>query len=180
MQLYSISDGDIAALAEPQRFSVKPVRGAPDGTDYAEVTAFQQQLGELRRRIAHAGEELGRTRDLLDHMKAAAVQAPDADPSLFVRLDEFGASLMQLSARLSGDPVRQGLDESTRPSIASRAYNAANNWNNTSLATATQRRDYEIARDDFAAYREDLEALLDERLRRLEAELLAAGAPSWR
>ena len=180
VQLYSIVAGEIEALADPQYFAVKPVRAAADGTDYAEVAAFQQKAGELRKRIAHAGEELDRAGDLLKHMKAAALEAPDADPSLFTRLDEFGAALDELGARLYGDSVRQGLDEATRPSIAGRAYNAANNWNNTFPATATQETDYEIAREDFAAFNRELRTLLDERLQQLEADLLAAGAPSWR
>lgn len=40
--------------------------------------------------------------------------------------------------------------------------------------------DYEIASKDFAALRQDLQTLLEERLKKLEADLLAAGAPSWR
>ncbi len=180
VQLYAIVAGDIEALTDPQYFAVKPVRAAADGTDYAEVAAFQQKAGELRKRITHAGEELDRTGDLLKHMKAAALAAPDADPSLFTRLDEFDSSLDELRARLYGDSVRQGLDEAIRPSIASRAFNAANNWNNTFPATATQKTDYAIASQDFAAFNLELRTLLDERLQQLEADLQAAGAPSWR
>ena len=180
VQLYSIVAGEIEALADPQHFAVRPVRAAADATDYAEVAAFQQKAGKLRKRIAHAGEELDRARDLLKHMKAAALEAPDADPLLFTRLDEFGAALDELGARLYGDSVRQGLDEATRPAIAGRAFNAANNWNNTFPATATQETDYEIAREDFAAFSRDLRTLLDERLKQVEEDLKAAGAPSWR
>ncbi len=113
-------------------------------------------------------------------MKAAALEAPDADQSLFTRRDEFGAALDELGARLYGDSVRQGLDEATRPSIAGRAFNAANNWNNTFPATATQETDYEIAREDFEAFSRGLRTLLDERLKQVEEDLQAAGAPSWR
>jgi len=180
VQLYSIRAGQIEALDDPRRFAVKPVRAAADGTDYAEVAAFQQKAGELRRRIAHAGEELERSRDLLEHMKAAALAAPDAEPSLFTRLDAFGAALDELEEKLSGDRVRGGLDEATRPSIASRAFNAANSWNNTFSATATQKQDHEIASEAFAGFKQELDTLLDERLKELEADLLAAGAPSWR
>ena len=180
VQLYVLSDGTANALAEPQPFVVKPVRSAADGTDYAEVSAFQQKAGELRKRIAHAGEELGRTRDLLKHMKAAALQAPRAEPELFTRLDEFGVALDKLATELTGDRVRRGLDESTVPSIAGRAYNAANNWNNTHPATATQRADYDIAKQDFAKFQQAFQTLLNEDLAELEAALLTAGAPSWR
>ncbi len=180
VQLYSMAEGVATELADPQRFEVKPVSEAPDGIDYAEVAAFQQETAELRKQIAHASEEIERTRDLLKHMQAAAIEAPDADPSLFIRLDEFGVALGELATRLSGDRIRQGLDEAASPSIASRAYNAANNWSQTLPATQTQRADFDIANEDFAVFSQDLQALLETELTQLEADLLAAGAPSWR
>jgi hypothetical protein len=174
-------DGDKALqLGEAQRFRVKPVRNAADGVDYAEVARFQQDTSVLIRAIADAGEELKRTQDLLLHMKAAAINAPQAPASLFGRLDAFGIELGKLETRLSGNKVRERLNETSVPSIAGRAYNAANTWNMTQAPTSTQKADFEIARTDFAAFAADLEALLTNQLVQLEADLEAAGAPSWR
>ena len=113
-------------------------------------------------------------------MKAAAVGAPRAAPSLFARLDAFGSELSKLEIRLSGDPVRARLNENSSPSIGRRAYNAANTWHTTHAATATQKSDFELAKTDFAAFSTELETLLANDLVRLEAELSAADAPSWR
>lgn len=179
-QLYAIAGSDVLLLGDSQRFNVKPVRSAPDGTDYAEVAGYQQDTAALLREIANAAEELGRTRDLLRHMKAAAVSAPLAAPSLFTRLDAFDSQLSQLETRLSGDPVRDRLNETSVPSIRGRAYNAANTWHTTHAATATQRSDFDIASRDFAAFLADFEPLLATDLARLEKDLTAAGAPSWR
>ncbi len=179
-QLYVLADGEATALGTVQEFSVKPVRNAPDGIDYAAVARYQQDTATLLRNIAHAGEELGRTRELLKHMKAAAVNASGATPDLFLRLDAFGAELSKLSVRLSGDPVRRGLNETSVPSIGGRAYNAANNWNTTQPATTTQKSDFGIAKQDFADFMVDLERLLSDHLTPLEEALESAGAPSWR
>ena len=122
VQLYTIDDGEIAALSEAQSFVVKPVHGAD--FDYAQVAAFQKKTAELRRQVAHAGEELTRTEELLTHMKAAVLLAPGADAELIVRLDGLGAALTNLKTQLAGDAVRAGLDEATSPSIAGRAYNS--------------------------------------------------------
>lgn len=180
VQLYAIAGGAPVALGQGQRFQVKPVRQAPDGTDYAEVAAFQQQTAGLLRQVVHAGEELKRTSELLSHMKAAALRAPGATPQLLVRLDEFGVDLKALETRLSGDRTRSRLNESTSPAIRGRAFNASTGWTTTQLPTATQRTDYEIAERDFRAFEEDLKMLLTGSLVTLESDLEAAGAPSWR
>jgi hypothetical protein len=179
-QLFALTGDQVLPLGKAQGFVVKPVRTSPDGTDYAKVASYQQETATLLREIANAREELGRTSDLLRHMKAAAEDAPRAAPSLFARLDNFGAELSKLGTRLSGDQVRGRLNETSSPSIGGRAYNAANTWRTTHAATATQRADLEIAKTDFAAFSADLDALLTNDLARLEADLSAAGAPSWR
>jgi len=179
-QLFALAGDEILPLGEAQRFNVKPVRTAPPGTGYAEITGYQQAAASLSREVTHATEELGRTRDLLRHMQAAAVQAPLAKPSLFVRLDAFGAALDKLETRLSGDQVRRRMKEFSTPSIAGRADNAANTLRTTQAPTATQQSDFEIARADFAAFMIDLNDLLTNDLAQLEADLSSAGAPSWR
>jgi hypothetical protein len=179
-QLFALDGGRVSPLGEPQSFNVKPVREAADGVNYAEVASYQQDTSVLMREVSNAREELKRTNDLLLHMKAAAIGAPGAAPSLFTRLDAFGVELSKLETRLSGDRVRAKLNETTSPSIGGRAYNAANNWETTHAPTATQKADFEIAKKEFAAFAADLEALLSNQLQQLEADLKAAGAPSWR
>jgi photosystem II stability/assembly factor-like uncharacterized protein len=179
-QLFALDGERVSPLAEAQSFNVKPVREAADGVNYAEVASYQQDTSVLMREVTNAREELKRTNDLLLHMKAAAIGAPGAAPSLFTRLDAFGVELSKLETRLSGDRVREKLNETTSPSIGGRAYNAANNWETTHAPTATQKADFEIAKKEFAAFAADLEALLSNQLQQLEADLKAAGAPSWR
>ena len=179
-RLFALDDGRVSQLGEPRSFNVKPVRDAADGIDYAGVARYQQDTSVLVREIANAREELKRTQDLLRHMKAAAISAPLAEASLFTRLDAFGVELSKLEMRLSGDKVRAGLNETSVPSIGGRAYYAANTWDTTQAPTATQRAGFEIAMRDFTAFAADLEALLENQLVQLEADLEAAGAPSWR
>ncbi|MDX2427932.1 MAG: hypothetical protein QNK22_04515 [Xanthomonadales bacterium] len=179
-RLYALSGGEVSPLGEAQGFNVKPVRAAPDGTDYAAVADYKKKTSALLREVANVREELNRTKDLLAHMKAAAVRAPQAAPSLFARLDAFGVDLGKLEIRLSGDSIRGRLNETSAPSISGRAYNAANTQGTTRAATATQKADFEIAKKEFAAFAADLNALLTNQLVQLEADLSAAGAPSWR
>jgi len=179
-ELFALSGERMRPLGKAQSFNVKPVRAALDGADYKEIAAYQQKASALIREVVNAGEELKRTQDLLRHMKAAAVRAPQAVPSLFARLDDFGVELSKLQTRLSGDPVRGRLNESSTPSIEGRAHNAANSSVTTQAATATQKADFEIAEKDFLVFAVELEALLAGPLVQLEADLTAARAPSWR
>lgn len=179
-ELFALSGERMLPLGKAQSFSVKPVRSALDGADYAEVAAYQLKTTALMREVVNAGEELKRTQDLLRHMKAAAVGAPQAVPSLFARLDAFGVELTQLQTRLSGDRVRGGLNESSSPAIEWRAYNAANYAMTTQAPTATQKTDFDIAEKDYLVFAAELEALLAGQLVQLEADLTSAGAPSWR
>ena len=130
------------------------------------------------RQVAGAGEEIGRARERLRHMRAALLETPRADPALFARLDQLGAALQGLQTMLSGDPIRGRLSESTVPSIRRRVGRViGGHWDTRQAPTATQRRNLEIAHDDFVGLRQDLSALLENTLAQLEADLEAAGAP---
>lgn len=178
VELVLVSASGVQTLGTPQSFEVKPVPNAPPGTDFVAVAAFQQETSELVRRIASAGEEIGRGRNRLRHMRAALLRTPQADPALFGRLDDLNGVLAGLQTRLNGDQVRGQLNETSVPSIRSRVGRVVDgHWGTRQTPTATHRRNLEIARTDFEAFSRDLSAVLDTTLPQLEADLEAAGAP---
>jgi hypothetical protein len=177
-ELVVVSASGVRRLGNPRSFEVKPVPNAPPGTDFVAVAAFQQQTAELRRRVAGAGAEIGGLREQLRHMRATLLQAPRANPALFVRMDSVTRALAGLELRLSGDRARQRLDESDAPSISGRVGQVMNgHWETRQTPTAAQRRDVEIATAAFEALTRDLQALVEGDLARLKADLEAAGAP---
>ncbi len=173
-----ISSEGVQTIGSPQQFAVRPVPTAPPGTDFQVLTAFQQETSELSRRVQSAGEEMGRARERLRFMRAALIETPRADPALFARLDALGVSLERLRTRLSGDRVRGQLNESTVPSIGSRVGRVAGGHRNTrQMPTATQRRNIEIASNEFVSLKQELSTLIETDLAQLESDLEAAGAP---
>jgi hypothetical protein len=177
-ELLVVSASGVRALGSAQAFEVKPVPTAPAGTDFTAVTTFQQQTAELARRVGAAGEEIGRLRDRLRHMRAAHVQTPRADLALFAGLDALDRAVADLALRLSGDPARQRLNESASPSIAARVGQVASgHWGTRMTPTATQRRDLEIASTALTALLHDLSALIEGEVARAEQDLEKAGAP---
>jgi hypothetical protein len=178
-QLIAVTREQVLPLGETQPFNVKPVHEVLPGSDYGEVARYQQETSELLRDIMKTAAVLDQKLELLSKMKAAAMAAPRAEPTLFLDLDRLVAELTRFKTRLSGDPIRRGLSESTSPSIQGRAYNAANTWRTTQAATSTQRSDFAQAQSDFAALSDELDALLRDELERLKQELVNAGAPGW-
>ena len=178
VELVLVTSAGVETLGEPREFTVKPVPTAPDGTDFTAATRFQSQAAEMRRRVASAEAEIREAREQLRFMRAALLETPRADPSLFTRMDELGASLRALQTRLSGDPIRGRLNEPSVPSINARAGRVFGRVTSTRMPpTATQRTSLEIAQRDFGQLRPELTSLLEGDLAQLEADLEAAGAP---
>jgi hypothetical protein len=178
VELMVVSSSGVRRLGTAQSFGTRPVPTAPAGTDFIAVAAFQQETAELVRRVAGAGEDLGRAREQLRHMRAALLQAPKADPGMFARIDSAGRALAALELRLYGHPARQRLSEAEAPSINERlGLVSYGHWQSRQMPTATMRRDLEIAARGFEAVRRELTTLMERDLARLDADLEAAGAP---
>ena len=177
-QLVVVTAEGAREVGTPQSFTVRAVPTAEPDTDFEAVVAFQSEAAELRRRISSAGEELGRARNRLRHMRAALLEAPAAPLDLFGDLDALGARLQAFSIRLFGDPARQRLNESTAPSISNRVGRViGGHWNTRQTPTATHRRNLEIAETDFAAWLWEFRNFMDGAFAAAEHALEAAGAP---
>ncbi len=176
--LYFVTPEGIEAQGEAQDFEVKAIPSAPEGTDFDSVTAFQSEVAALMRRVHGTGKELERSQDRIRHLKAALGKTPGADAGFYERIDGLVEKLAGIQRRLSGDEVRQKLNEAAEPSVRDRAGRVAwMGWDSREAPTATQRRAIELAAADFETLRQELAALIDTELAALEADLEAAGAP---
>ncbi len=177
VEMMMVSAEAVQSLGQPRTFQVKPVPTVPAETDFQAVAAFQQEASELIRRVAGAGEEVGRVQERLRYMRAALLKAPDADPALFQRMDDLARTLDGIQTRLTGDRIRASLNEPAVPSVNDRLSRIREQWATRLEPTATMREDLRIASGDFDAVSRDLTALVDGELARLEEDLAAAGAP---
>jgi hypothetical protein len=79
---------------------------------------------------------------------------------------------------LTGDETVRRNFEPVSPSIVERVQRAVRaHWTTSSAATATHRREYDIAASAFGPVLADLRALVETDLPRLEREMDAAGSP---
>ena len=177
-ELFLVTSGGFQAVGEAQAFQVKPVPTAPPGTDFNAVADFQYRVSELSREMEGVGAEMDRMGDRLRHMRAALVQTPNADQSLFTRMDEMNRRLSEMSLRFNGDRIRGRWNEPSVPSIQGRlGYAQYGHWNTRQEPTETQRTSFEIAQQEFAAFLGEFRPLVEVDLVRLENDLAAAGAP---
>jgi photosystem II stability/assembly factor-like uncharacterized protein len=174
-QLYLLDKGALLPQGEPQAFEVKPVH---DGeTDYTAVADFQKSTSDLSREMAGVGRKLREVQDRLRHIKAALVQTPKAGSALFATYDALQNQLAKLKETLSGDAIRQQLNEPKDPSMQSRLGQVIyGHWETTQMPTATQRQQLNLAQSAFTSFKTEVNTYL-EQLRTFEAQLRAAGAP---
>ena len=106
------------------------------------------------------------------------MDAPRADPALAARARELEGQLKDLQVALVGDSVRASKGEPTPSTILSRVSQVIyGHWYSSADATATHRRNYEIAAEQFGPVLAQLRQLILTDLVALENSAEAAGAP---
>lgn len=137
---------------------------------------FTARALDLQRKVTGALEAANTARAELAAMRRALLDSP-ADAKL---LDDAAALDKRLTAilrRLRGDETLRGLESGRPSSIQSRINSATSGIRSTTGApTGTQRLNYQIASEEFAAEQPRLRAVLDG-LRKFKTQLDAAGVP---
>jgi photosystem II stability/assembly factor-like uncharacterized protein len=165
-------------VAGTQSFRAAPLgQGALSAADRARVAAFHQQTARLQRAALGTSAALGETENRLGMLRRAIDAAPAAPPTLSERGRALVMRLRDLRRELAGDPVLEGAQEPTPPTLLDRVQRVVGNtWSNTQAPTATHRHNYDIASQQLAEFLPKLQAAVAE-LRRLEEDAEAAGAP---
>jgi len=171
--------GKLSPLAEPQAFEAAPLGGETlPPADRTKLLAFQQQTGKLQRAALGAVSAAAEAQTRIKHLKKALTDTAGVDPRLAERVREIEDRIKDIQQALSGDTTRARRNEPTPPSITARIDQVVyGHWYGISDATATHRRNYEIAAQQFAPVLERLRALILGDLVQLETAAEAAGAP---
>ncbi len=173
------ADGVVADLAGPESFAVVALDLAGRGdADRAEVTAFRLKARRLQRAASGAVRAAEETAARVQHLKAAFLATPGADPALLARAHAIEQRLKELHAELTGDSTLVDREEPVPLSITVRIDNVASNqWNSTSPPTQTERDACRHASEALERVLATLRALVEQDIAELEADLEAAGAP---
>jgi hypothetical protein len=165
-------------LGGPISFETVPTGTATlPATDSAAALAFQQEADRLMKAVAGTSRAMEEFQTRIDHLRRAAIDTADGDADWFQRLEGLETRLNDLQVELLGDSTVARRSEPISPSIRARVGRAYGYSLTTSSApTATQRRQVEIAAEEFGPVLESFKSLLID-LETLETEMDAAGAP---
>jgi len=171
--------GVVTPLGQPQTFEAVPLGAASlPPADRQALVAFEEKTGRLQRAVLGATRAAGEAQTRIDHLKKALADTPAADPQLSADLRRIESDLKDVNVELSGDTTRASRNESTPPAIVDRVQQIVfGHWDATSAPTATHRRNYDIASEQFAPVLAKLRTLVLTDLKLLEDRAEAAGAP---
>ena len=166
---YSVSatahaDGEHVEVLPATPFTLEQLTLSPElAADRQAVFDFQRQSADLYRRVAGAAERAARFGQALDAMDKALSATTAAGPDMHAALRALSLELVEIDTLLNGDRTIRSRQESAPWSLRRRAGSLLANWGNQSPVTGTDRRTYEIARDEYAVVRD--------RLQRFDADL---------
>ena len=177
VKLYMLKTGSLQQLGAAQEFTLKPTPNSPSDIDFDEVAKFQQNTSLLLKDMYAASSKMGEARNRIRYMKAALLETPKANEQLFTGLQTLETKLRNLRERLYGNPIKNKFNESTIPSIMSRAGSVAyGHWGARQTPTQTQQQNIRIAETDFKTFKTDLNTYFAT-LMQYEGQLKVAGAP---
>ena len=178
VQLARRTGDQLADLGEPQSFQVVPISDTVlPRQDPQQTTGFLRQVAELQRGVTGAGAVLDEADKRLALIRVA-LRSSTADPALDTQARALQLRLTDLREALQGDRLKGPLGEPTPPSIRQRLNTILTGTRYSTYGpTTTHRSNYEIATQDLAQLRRDLNQLLEEDLKSLEQQLEAAGVP---
>ena len=172
-------DGKVTKLTGPVQFDVVRVfEGVLEGSSPTDVAAFMGQIAELQRGVTAADEAMELTFKSVEELERALARSTVDPGTLDTELEALKQKLYELDQALSGNRSIGALGHPQAPTVSRRLRVASMGGSMSDYGpTATHRRAYEIARQEFGEIEVGLRQLIDVDLPALEAKMEAAGVP---
>jgi photosystem II stability/assembly factor-like uncharacterized protein len=172
-------DGQTTAIADPIEFDVVQMRsGALPGSTAAETTAYWRDIAALERSVSGAVASITNTFERIDLLEQALALSLADPETMDAELNSLKQELYDIEAILNGNQSKAAIGELRPHTITMRLWYAGyGSARSTYGPTATQRRSFEIANEEYADIRERLNVLVTTTLPDFERRLQAAGAP---
>ncbi len=179
VSLEARQNGKVTQLAEKTPFVVEPLSmAAMSAGERQKTLAFQKKTGSLQLAVIGAYQVLKQAADQLKYMKRAVETTPSVDPAIATDVRRVELQMQDLLERFEGDKTKPRRGEPGMPGILSRVQRVVSgHWGTTSGPTATHRKSYEIAAEQFGEVLGPLRKLVERDLPSLNRKLAASGAP---
>ena len=151
--------------------------GALPGASTEEVIAFGKEVDEIIKSMSAASLVLKNVTKKVKAMQKAAARAPDMSSGLNQKIFQLNQDLYVLDEEINGHHSKRSVGEGSAPTVRNRVWTASSGTRGSYGPTMTQRRNLEIAREEFVEVKAKLDKITSERLPELEKSLIEAGAP---
>jgi len=172
-------DGEVTDLAGPVNFEVARVfEGTLEGTPPEAAADYMLQVAELRRSMTAAAEALELGFQRVEDLEEALARSRVNPGTLDSELETLKQRLYQVDQKLTGNRSLASFGHPRTPNLARRLRVASISDGMSDYGpTATHRRAYEIAVQEYEALLPDLRQLIEVDLPALEAKAEAEGVP---
>jgi len=173
--------GEVTELVRPVEFNTVVLNNVTlPAPDLAELLAFQEKTAKLTRAINAARQITDNLIKRTQYVKQAINNTPDAPAELLAKATEIELQLDDIRWTFYGQSPKASREENwpASPSINERVGALVySHWGSTSRVSETQMQMYDILAEEFPPILEELRNIAEVKLKALEAELDAIGAP---
>jgi photosystem II stability/assembly factor-like uncharacterized protein len=169
---------EVTPLGEPQTVEVISLdRSSLPVQDREEVLKFYMTVGELQKAISGTSGKVSEVLGQLGEMKQALKRSGRGTMELFDQARALELKLMDVREKLTGGTVKSRYNEPDKLSIMTRINSAGSGARSTYGPTKTQRREYEIAQEEYDAVLGQIKELIEKDFAGLQKKLDEAGLP---
>ncbi len=171
--------GEMTLLVEDVPFEVEMLPGTTlPANDWDAMVTFKADAEALNGKVDAAGKTISEIDDKLKYIRKAIFMVGDESGNLYEQVQQIDEKLYELKKELYGDRIAVQLDMDAPYSLSSRVGYLLYEMSRTnSDPTTSQKQAYEIAVEQFADVKAELDALIDNQVQPLEKRLEQMNAP---
>ena len=177
--LAKLEDGNITVLSDAMEFEVKPLhKGALEGAPKEEVAAFWREIEDMQRATSATSLALRNSINRVNAMDIALSRTQIEPSELELKLHDLKQNLLVLDEKINGNKSKNIVGEKNPPSVRQRVGVASNGTANSTYGpTPMHKRSMEIAKEEYAVIKTELEDIRNNQIPAIEKQLIEAGAP---
>ena len=188
VEVIQLKNGISEKLIEPTKFNVKSLFPSMTTSKMNEdLTNFRKEVSELKRSLAGSEKLMSETNEKLELINYALTNYPNTPIKLIEQTKAIKHNLEQCSILLYGDNLISHLEFETPISIMNRFGTVEYQlFETTTSVTATQRKNIEITKEEYAVFRsklnEQIIALeqIEKQLQDIQLPYLKGGDQNWK
>lgn len=179
VQMFKSVDGKISPMTEPVEFECKLLNNLSlPPKDLTSLLDFRRKVAKLQNAVMGTNSLLNETTKKIQIIKNAFLSSNQFEDASLIKLREIGYLLDSLKMKLSGNQTIARLNENQPPSIIERLiYILTGLWSTTQEPTETQKKSFEIAKEELKEVLSKLKKIVDVEIPSFEKELDKVGAP---